>query len=365
MKVEIITCHDVYNVGAGLQAYALQTYLTDAGHDVEIIDYKPDYLSRHYRLDYVANPKYDRPVIRQLYLLAKLWGRLRAKNSDKKKQFDAFRSEKLRLSGQQYHSNEDLRKNCPAADVYIAGSDQIWNPLFDNGKDPAFFLDFVKKGKRISYAASFAVDELPDDVKRQDQAWLSDFNAVSVREKSGVKILDKMGISAVQTCDPVFLLDTGNWNSLMQNMQSSRYAYIYDFDGSNLIDQVLAEIKPDRIVSYFNNHQADVHKTCGPEQFLGYLFNAETVISNSFHATAFSLIFHKEFYVVGRKEAINTRMIDLLETVGLRDRYITDVRQIKDVKPIDWQQVDRKLQDSIASSKVFLERELSDRRSSQ
>lgn len=77
MKICTITCHDVYNVGASLQAYALQTYLKSLGHDVRIIDYKPDYLSQHYRLDIVSNQKYDKPFLRQAYLLAKLPGRLR------------------------------------------------------------------------------------------------------------------------------------------------------------------------------------------------------------------------------------------------------------------------------------------------
>ena len=77
MRICTITCHDVYNAGASLQAYALQTYLKSLGHDVKIIDYKPDYLSQHYRLDVVANPKYDKPLLKQAYLLAKLPGRLR------------------------------------------------------------------------------------------------------------------------------------------------------------------------------------------------------------------------------------------------------------------------------------------------
>ena len=76
MQIKIITCHDVYNHGASLQAYALQTYLINLGHDVVIIDYKPDYLSGHYSLSAVSNPKFDKPIIKQFYLLAKLPGRL-------------------------------------------------------------------------------------------------------------------------------------------------------------------------------------------------------------------------------------------------------------------------------------------------
>ena len=71
MKIKTITCHKVYNVGASLQACALVRYLSDLGHEVEIIDYRPEYLSRHYRLDVVNNPRFDRPILKQLYLIAK------------------------------------------------------------------------------------------------------------------------------------------------------------------------------------------------------------------------------------------------------------------------------------------------------
>ena len=96
MKICTITCHDVYNVGASLQAYALQTYLKLLGHDVKIIDYKPDYLSKHYRLDIVGNPKYDKPFLKQAYLLAKLPGRLHM--LPRKKAFDSFTAKYLDLS---------------------------------------------------------------------------------------------------------------------------------------------------------------------------------------------------------------------------------------------------------------------------
>jgi hypothetical protein len=95
MRIRTITCHDVYNLGAGLQAYALAAYLKAEGHDVQIIDYKPDYLSRHYQLGYVPNPRFDRPLVRQAYLLAKLPGRMKALLGKRKKHFDLFRKQYL------------------------------------------------------------------------------------------------------------------------------------------------------------------------------------------------------------------------------------------------------------------------------
>lgn len=164
MKIKTITCHDVYNVGASLQAYALVTYLRKLGHDAQIIDYKPDYLSNHYPLWGLGNPAYDKPVIRELYNLAKLPGRLKARNG--KAEYDRFTAEFLPLTPRRYTSNDDLKQNPPEADVYFAGSDQIWNCFFPNGKDPAFYLDFAPAGSvRASYAASFAMDDIPEEWK--------------------------------------------------------------------------------------------------------------------------------------------------------------------------------------------------------
>lgn len=107
MKIKTITCHDVYNYGASLQAYALMSYLKQLGHEVEIIDYKPDYLSNHYKLT-VVNPVYDKPIIKQLYLLAKLIPHLRSLK--RKRLFDTFKHNYLKITSIRYANNDELKK---------------------------------------------------------------------------------------------------------------------------------------------------------------------------------------------------------------------------------------------------------------
>ena len=114
MKIGIVTVQDSNNFGSFLQAYALQAYLKSLGHDVKIIDYKPDYLSHHYRLDIVGNPKYDKPILRQAYLLAKLPGRLRM--LPRKRAFDSFTAKYLDLT-RRYASNAELKADPPEADT--------------------------------------------------------------------------------------------------------------------------------------------------------------------------------------------------------------------------------------------------------
>lgn len=361
MKIKTITCHDVYNPGASLQAYALAAYLKECGHEVQIIDYKPDYLSRHYSLTWVPNPRFDRPLIRQLYLLAKLPGRLKARKGLRKQRFDAFRQAYLPLTESRYHSCDDLRARCPDGDVYIAGSDQIWNPLFPNGKDPAFFLDFVPREKgKFSYAASFSVDTLrPEDVRRMEPM-LRRLNAISVRETSGAALLARMGLAGTAVMDPVFLLDNTHWEQLALCPHSRDYILVYDFDQSPLIRtiaQALSRRTGKKIISVFPMEgAAEVWSDMGPREFLGAIYNAGIVLSNSFHATAFSLIFRKEFYAVNREEAINTRMRDILTDLRLEDRLIS---AIPAEGWVDWAAAEPRLARRIAESKAFLQSNIS------
>ncbi len=109
-----------------------------------------------------------------------------------------------------------MKQNPPEADVYFAGSDQIWNCFFPNGKDPAFYLDFAPAGSvRASYAASFAMDDIPEEWKPDVKRRLSGLDHISVRESSGAAIVERLGIpGAVQVMDPVFLLDSEAWASI-------------------------------------------------------------------------------------------------------------------------------------------------------
>lgn len=352
MKICTITCHDVYNAGASLQAYALAAYLRQQGHDVRIIDYKPDYLSRHFSLNVIGNPRYDRPGVREVYLLAKLPGRLLARYGLRKRRYDAFRRRFLPLT-RRYGSAEELRADPPEADAFLAGSDQIWNPSFPNGKDPAFYLDFVPEGRiKASYAASFAVPAVPDEWRPQIRAWLRRLDAVSVRESSGVRIAEDLGVpGAVQVTDPVFLLDAEIWRALAAKKPTEPYILVYDFDGSPQIEQEARRLSSKygwKIVAMQKLSYADrCMSDAGPREFLSLVDGAAYVLSNSFHATAFSLIFQRPFLVFDRKENINTRMHDLIESVGLSQRTHAD-------DPIDWRAVQARLREKICDAKAYI-----------
>ena len=366
MQIKTITCHDVYNFGASLQALALQSYLEGIGQDVEIIDYKPDYLSKHFNLFSVSNPVYDYPIIKQVYLIAKLPARLIALR--RKKKFDVFTRQFLHLTSHRYHSNEELKADPPLAEAYIAGSDQIWNTLFKNGRDAAFYLDFAPKtAKRIAYAASFATKDIAEDSKPFVREMLHSIERISIRERISLPLLESLGRNdGIAVCDPVFLLSSQKWNQILtyKNKNESPYLLVYDSEKSERIREVACRIAKQRglqlyNVSSFRLPYVDKDYWCSsPLDFVRLIRDADFIVSNSFHATAFSLIFHREFCVVNRKEAINERMLRLLDQYGLRERFIVDGVEEDVALPIDYDKVQAQIDNDIAISKQFLSNSL-------
>lgn len=358
MIIRTITCHEVYNHGASLQEYALLEFLNNNGFQAKTIHYKPPYLSNHFKLNTVSNPIYDKPVLKQLYLLAKLPNRL--KNLKRKRVFDNFARKYIPTDSTLYTNNADLKANPPLADTFICGSDQIWNSYFQNGKDPAFYLNFVPNGKKkISYAASFAIDELADDVKPLVKENVSKLDAVGVRETSGVRILNELGINnAIQVLDPVFLLDKNEWKKFTKQINED-FVFVYDFDSNSVIKEIALKLKKEKGYRIYtvnpNITYADQNFWLeGPEKFLSLVLYAKMNITNSFHSTAFSLIFERELIVVNRSEKINTRMRDLLALFGLNEYLISKSEEVENLLPIDFMKLNLVKNLKIIESKQFL-----------
>lgn len=364
MKIKTITCHDVYNYGASLQAYALQQYLISKGHSVEIIDYKPDYICRKYNFWHVyASNKLARICIRNFilrFIYCLIYAPVRYRTWQRIFAFNSFTKKNLRLT-RRYKNLEELKIFPPEADCYIAGSDQIWNTNLPNGRDNAFFLDFGSENtKRISYAASFGVREI-EDVERISLL-LKKFDAVSVRELSGLDILSKLNVPGSQVLDPVYLLDKSQWITLMKAskvVEKEPYVLVYDIfrkdprmkeysvECSKKMNLKLVAVNDSQILPYAKNI-----KTAGPVEFIALIKNAKYLISNSFHATSFALIFHVPFIVLFNGNN-SSRMEDLLKSVGL-SRCFNPSKICIDEIEYDWVSIDDKLKKLRLSSDEFL-----------
>lgn len=361
MIIKTITCHNVYNHGASLQEHALLTFLKTLGHEAETIRYKPPFLSGHFKLWSISNPTFDKNIIlRIIYLTLKLPKRLY--NLKRKKQFDIFSNQFINAGEKLYRSNEELKNDLPPADAYICGSDQIWNSFFENGKDPAFYLDFVPNDKKkISYAASFAIDNLEEDLKPFVKQQVSTIDHVSVRESSGKKILEELDITDVtHVLDPVFLLSSSYWSAFEeQRLIKEEYLFIYDFDSNLSIKNTALAFKKKynvKIITVNENIKyADKNYFYyGPNAFISLVKNASFVISNSFHAVAFSFIFQKKFLVYNRGYKINTRMRDLLDSLNCGHLLIEGTYDVEKEIDIDYNLVNEKLESLKSTSANFL-----------
>ncbi|MDU1891703.1 MAG: polysaccharide pyruvyl transferase family protein [Dysgonomonas sp.] len=363
MKIKTITCHEVYNYGATLQEYALLYYLQTLGHESQAIHYKPYYLDNHFNLWTISNPKYKRFPLKYLYLLTRLPGRLNILK--KKKAFDKFSDQYINTDSTLYRTNKELKENLPEADAYICGSDQIWNTLFSNGKDAAFYLDFVPDNKlKLSYAASFATDEIADEIKPFVYEKARRLNAISVRETSAVSILGGLGLKAKQVLDPVFLIPNTHWLETFVSPISEKFIFVYDFESNPLIEKLAKSIALEKGYKIYtvnmNITYADKNLWhSAPDMFLSLAYHAEHIFTNSFHALAFSLIFEKQVCVINRSEEINTRMRDLLDLVGLNQYLIKDENDFNLLSPIQYEIINPILEKYITESKSFLQNNLS------
>ena len=361
IRIKTITCHDVYNYGASLQSFALMKYLQTLGHAVEIIDYKPDYMV--YNLWAIGERWKRNPLLRVLFYAYVIPRRLLLKK--RRRKFDQFTREFLHLTSCKYRSNEEMKSDPPFADLFFAGSDQIWNTAHHNGKDPSFFLDFAPdKCIRASYAASFSIKRIPDEFREFVKSKLNRFDAISVRETSGLEILDSLEIKGGQVVmDPVFLLKKNVWNDLIKSTPRGRFIIIYDQENNpdiRKVAKIIAAQKECRIYAFeslYPMFYADKRIIgAGPIEFLTLIKNCEVCLTNSFHATAFSLIFEKEFLTFRRMhEKVNSRMEDLLDMLNLRERIFEKETKINQLQAINYNKVLSNIDGRVLKSKAYLQ----------
>ncbi len=364
MKVKIITCNRANNYGARLQAYALWRHLTDCGHEAEVIDYCPPYLDFYVRLMYFP-PNSVKEWVKLIVRYPERRCKIR-----KFSRLEEFSNTLTALTPKRYRSIDELRDNPPEADVYIAGSDQIWNTTFTNGHDPAFYLDFGGQDiRRISYAASFATEGVADQHTSFLRKHLKKLDAVSIREESGLKITDSLGIPAQICCDPAFLLDADEWDKISANDPvEDRYLLVYDFERSNEVKVVAKKIAKERGLKIYTISERPLryadrdYSDCSPATFLWLIKNAGCVLSNSLHGTIFSIIYGRDFYVVNRTDGLNVRMADLMKRYGQEDHLVSaDSDETLFKKHIDYKAITDKLSQDIASSKEWLANNLAPR----
>lgn len=333
MKVSVITMHYVKNYGSALQTYATQKYLEKLGCKVEFIDYwRNGYLDNQLLKDRLNSSKiYSKNFFTRIIGILLLYPSIRIKI----KCFSKFLSKYINLSQKRYISYEELLENPPKADIYCTGSDQVWNSKWNNGIEKAYFLDFVPKGaKCISYSASFGKDKLDESEKAITKKMLAKYSYISLRERSALDILRDLGINnGVHVLDPTLMLNKKDWEELIDGpVIKEKYVLVYQLNsGDKRLDEYaknFAKSKGLKLVRFTSAvHQCFKYgKTFlgrNVEDFISCLMYAEYIITDSFHATAFSINMNKKFITVYPKE-FSTRLESILQLTNLEYRHVED-----------------------------------------
>jgi hypothetical protein len=348
-KAGILTFHNPLNYGAILQAFALKKTCDSLGYETHIINY--DFNNADTKVSLIDKIKSSNSIKEQGYIILKYilsnkWEKQR-ENS-----FYKFRREHLSES-KLVTSKEDIENL--HYDLYLSGSDQIWNyKITGNKLDPVFFLQFDVKAKKMIYAASSQDPPFPPAVEKKfKEMILTSTSNISIREnKLSDYIYKLVGKKYPQVLDPTLLAGREVMDLIKTpKFDLGEYVLIYQIDSNPDTDVSIQSLK-----NYFN---CGVYSMCtpyfgnsktrfgnyGPEGFLALLKGAKYLVTNSFHGIALSLIYHKQFYVYDNS-GVMSRIDDLLELVSLTNRKIRLVSDIDLNNIIDYSIVDEKLKDS-------------------
>lgn len=338
-KIGILTFHRAVNYGAQLQAYALQKTVSEMGTDCELVDYICPAITKPYKPFYIAK---SNPLL-SFAKSCVMWNRRRKKALS----FESFQN-KIVKSNEQYDSSNIALAN-DKYDLFITGSDQVFSPWCVDF-DPAYFLTFADDKKKFSYAASFATKEIPQEMKEEFSKRLESFQKLSVREQEGVRLIDELtGKESEVHLDPTILLGADKWSEIAQCDTTEPYVLVYSvMPQISLVDFAckLAEEKNMKVIfitdaPHMPNKNIQCEKAVSVERFVGYFKNASYVVSNSFHATAFSVIFHKSMFIeFQNKVNRNVRSESFLANLGI-SRGLVDGKA--EETPINWDDVDKKL----------------------
>lgn len=314
-KVYTLTCTWAQSYGAVLQAFALAKTINNLGWDAQVINYQPDY----------------DPVSRRRMLLPRVF----------RPAFMEFLRDSEMLTEEVYHDCRELEAAELPAEAFVVGSDQVWNcTSYFNGRDDAMFLDFAApNARRVSYAASLAMPEVPLEQAERYRHLLDRFDAISVREASGCRALENIGVDGARVViDPVYLVDSAEWIDLAargtRHTVRDKYVLVVGLERRDAIYEYARRVADKLGVKLYSltsgprafkkpKHVDGNFRNVSVYDYLNVVRRAEAVVTDSFHAMSFGLIFDRNVSVLPRGDGGNSRMVDLLKELRLADRIVT------------------------------------------
>lgn len=353
-KITTVTFQNAYNYGATLQCYALQKKLIDMGYDVSVLNYNNPKIGNSYKPIFISNirkskKRFIKNIIKSLIHYKKRYKRA--------KSFRSFINNNINLT--KLLNESEIKKNIIETDYYITGSDQVWNPNITKGFDDIYTLGFNCNSKKISYAASIGDANLVTEYSCNYKKIIENIDCISVRENDARVELEKISDKNINvTLDPTLLLQRATWDNLLTdeaNELKEKYICAYVVQPDNEYVKIVNDLskRTGLKVMHFgvkNPGYENVREskyTEGPIDFIKTIKNAEYVVATSFHATVFSIIYHKNFYIVPHRET-GSRVRNLLEKLEIKGRTFDSFKQFENVNfdsiNTDWKKVDEKLE---------------------
>ncbi len=339
MKISIITMQNVPNYGSVLQAYATQVFFESMGLDVEFIDYwrinmlDEENVRRAVYVD--CNMRYQRYWGKSKVFKALVYRILLSKRIRRNSEFRKFVNENLHISSKRYIGYDSLRNDYPNADIYCTGGDQVWNSGWNEGIDKAFYLEFLPSdARRISFSSSIGKEKIDKYEMEKIKDYLNKYELITVRENSAMDIMESMKINAIQVLDPVFMISKEQWMKLIDSerkFQNDDYILVYQLNDNDEFYEYLKVLSKElhKKIIYIKYTKCKMIEGAiciempDVRTFLNLFFHAKYVITDSFHATSFSIIFEKKFQCIFPKK-YNTRIRSVLELFSLENRIVSD-----------------------------------------
>ena len=336
-KVVIVTILDNVNFGTFLQVLALGKILEAKGFNVEVVKYirptrTPKNLSKNF---------WSKNIVKNLYhffLNIPLILLLRRKDH-------MFIKKHLPVS-KKYTSFDALKHNPPMADIYLTGSDQVWNSYYNGGIDRSFYLDFAPSGNdKVAYGASIGMSDFPENEKKTTRELLEQYKSISVREQQAKQILENLGLQNIEVVlDPTLLLTKTDWEKLIDiSVFKKKEPYLLVYSVEKAEDELVKDIalkvaQNKKMPIYCISSEGKLHglrlgkkrfTRATPPHFISLFAQADFTVVSSFHGTAFSINMNKNFITISPSK-FNSRIDNLLNICGLQERKISDIKSFSD-----------------------------------
>lgn len=348
-RIGMITFHG-NNYGAVFQAFALQRYIRDQiSPNVEIINLRTKF---HEDFNHKVFEKPSGNPIKWLAVLFLTMLRYRAIRR-RQHRFDLFRKNNLKFGKVVFCDEESLFQNVPQEDYYLTGSDQVFNP--NNDLYRIYYMGFKKGlGKKVAYAPSFGISEFDDEIADKVKGLLKDYDSLSCREKQGAAFMSSLlGRDIPVVLDPTFLLTKSQWDEVaVHEAQKKGFIFVYDLNGGHNLLSIAYKLKAktgkkiicctSKVRNIYRNADI-VDFSIGPGEMLGYIEDADYVVTDSFHGTALSLVMGTKVLSYIALPSMASRLTTIMGSLGLGEQLMTEKDLDKDVLSVEFKPYDDKL----------------------